>query len=187
MIILTLLYEFFKIGLFAVGGGLATIPFLYDLTAKYSWFTRAQLADMIAIAESTPGPVGINCATYAGYNAAGIFGALTATFALVLPSFIIVVAISGFLTRYGENSLIKRTFSALRPASLGLIAAAGCSVINDAVFKLSNGAHLFEHTDIKALALFALLLLLSNIKKLRELHPLIYIGLSAVVGIIFKF
>ena len=94
MIFLQLFYEFFKIGLFAVGGGMATIPFLMDLTSRYSWFTMADLTNMIAVSESTPGPIGINMATYAGFNAAGIPGALCATLSLVLPAWIIIILIA---------------------------------------------------------------------------------------------
>lgn len=187
MIYLTLFLEFFKIGLFAVGGGLATIPFLYELAEKYTWLTPSQLADMIAVAESTPGPIGINCATYAGYNAADVLGALTATLSLVLPSFIIILLISRVLSKYSENKLVQRTFSALRPAATGLIAASAFTVVNDAVFKFSSGTPLFAATDIKALILFVLLLVLTNIKPLKKLHPLSFIGLAAAVGIIFKF
>ncbi len=187
MIYLTLFLEFFKIGLFAVGGGLATIPFLYELADKYPWLTYTQLADMIAVAESTPGPIGINCATYAGYNAAGILGSLVATLSLVLPSFLIILLISRVLSKYNENRLVQKTFSALRPAATGLIAASAFTVVNDAVFKFSYGAPLFSAVDIKALILFAVLLVLTNIKKLKNLHPLVFIGFSAAVGIIFGF
>ncbi|MBQ9833259.1 MAG: chromate transporter [Clostridia bacterium] len=187
MIFLTLFIEFFKIGLFAIGGGLATIPFLYELAAKYDWLTPSQLADIIAVAESTPGPIGINCATYAGYNAAGVPGAIAATLSLVLPSFIIIVIISKFLSKYNENTLVQRTFSVLRPAATGLIAASGWTVVNDAVFKLSSKTALFASTDIKAVILFAVLLIFTNIKKFKKLHPLVSIGIAAAVGITFKF
>ena len=85
MIYLTLFYEFFKVGLFSVGGGVATIPFYMELADKYDWLTTQMLTDMIAVSESTPGPIGINLATYAGFRAAGIPGALVATFSTVLP------------------------------------------------------------------------------------------------------
>ena len=103
MIFLQLFYEFFKIGLFAVGGGMATIPFLMDLTSRYSWFTMADLTNMIAVSESTPGPIGINMATYAGFNAAGIPGALCATLSLVLPAWIIIILIAKFMSSFSEN------------------------------------------------------------------------------------
>ena len=121
MIYLQLFYEFFKTGLFAVGGGLATIPFLSAMTDKYTWFTKAQLADMIAVAESTPGPIGVNTATFAGYNAAGIPGAIIATLSLVLPSYIIILAISKALQKFRDNKYVNDAFTGLRPAATGLI------------------------------------------------------------------
>ena len=134
MIYLTLFYEFFKIGLFAVGGGLATIPFLMDIADKYPWLTREMLADMIAVSESTPGPIGVNMATYAGFEAAGVAGALTATFSLVLPSFLVILLIARFLQKYNSSPLVQSTFSCIRPAVAGLIGAAGWSVIRVALF-----------------------------------------------------
>ena len=106
MIYLTLFYEFFKIGLFAVGGGIATLPFLMDLTDKYDWYTASELTNMIAISESTPGPVGINMATYAGYQAAGIGGAIVATVSLVLPALIIIVIVARFMKKFYDNSTV---------------------------------------------------------------------------------
>lgn len=134
MIYLTLFYEFFKIGLFAVGGGLATIPFLMDIADKYPWLTREMLADMIAVSESTPGPIGVNMATYAGFEAAGVAGALTATFSLVLPSFLVILLVARFLQKYNSSPLVQSTFSCIRPAVAGLIGAAGWSVIRVALF-----------------------------------------------------
>ncbi len=187
MIYLTLFYEFFKAGLFAVGGGLATIPFLSAMADKYPWLTHAQLADMIAVAESTPGPVGINCATYAGFNAAGVPGALMATFALVLPSFIIISIIARAIAKYKDSALVSDAFGGLRPAASGLIASAAWGVMAGVLFTFTafeqNG--LWGVFNLPELALFAVLMILSNIKKLSDLHPLIYIALAAAVGIIF--
>ena len=104
MIYLLLFYEFFKVGLFAIGGGLVTIPFLFDLAEQYPWFTASELADMIAISESTPGPLGVNMATFAGYKAGGILGAISATFGLVCPSLIIIMLISKLLKKFSDIS-----------------------------------------------------------------------------------
>ena len=90
MIYLRLFYEFFKTGLFAIGGGLATLPFLSDMADRTGWFTQAQLADMLAVSESTPGPVGVNMATYVGFETGGILGAVVATLGLVAPSVIVI-------------------------------------------------------------------------------------------------
>ena len=179
MIYINLFGEFFKTGLFAVGGGLATIPFLSAMTEKYNWFTPQQLADMIAVAESTPGPIGVNTATFAGFRAAGIPGAFVATFGLVLPSFLIILAIAGALHKYKSNPLVQNAFGGLRPASTGLIAAAGWSVLKTALAGPTPAG-----VSLPALLLFAAILLLSNIKKLKSLHPAAFIGLAAVVGIV---
>ena len=186
MIYLTLFYEFFKVGLFSVGGGVATIPFYMELADKYDWLTTQMLTDMIAVSESTPGPIGINLATYAGFRAAGIPGALVATFSEVLPSFIILVLIAKALERYKENALVSSTFSGIRPAVAGLIAAAGWSVMRVALFTAPSGSSLFTtllSCDIKWLVLFCALLALMQIKPLKKLHPIVYIVFSAVVGI----
>ena len=180
MIYINLFREFFKTGLFAVGGGLATIPFLSAMTEKYDWFTPRQLADMIAVAESTPGPIGVNTATFAGFRAAGIPGAFVATFGLVLPSFLIILAIAGALQKYKSNPLVQNAFSGLRPASTGLIAAAGWSVLKTAL----SGTEIIGAVSIPSLLLFAAIMLLSNMKKLKSLHPAAFIGIAAVVGIV---
>lgn len=185
MIYLTLFYEFFKTGLFAVGGGLATLPFLQQMADKYPWLTSQMLADMIAVSESTPGPLGINMATYSGYVAAGIPGALVATLSLVLPSLIIIMVIARMLQRYKENALVQSAFSGLRPAVAGLIAAAGWSVLEATLIKVEGGA--IAPQDYRYYILFVLLLVVSNIKKLKKLHPAVYIAAGAAAGVIFGF
>lgn len=180
MTYITLFLEFFKTGLFAVGGGLATIPFLTAMTEKYPWFTSQQLTDMIAVAESTPGPIGVNTATFAGFRAAGIPGAVIATFGLVLPSYIVILLIARALQKYKSNPLVENAFSGLRPASTGLIAAAGWSVLKVAL----SGTDIMGAVSLPALLLFAAILVLSNMKKLKSLHPAAFIGLAAVVGIV---
>lgn len=178
-----LFYAFFRTGLLAVGGGLATIPFLYDISDKYHWFTELELADMIAVAESTPGAIGVNAATFAGYRAAGIPGALTATLALVLPSYVIVLIIANFLTKFKENKLVATTFSVLRPMTVGLIAAASLNIIGAALvtstsFELTAGY--FQQINPVSAALVAIFTFV--IIKFKK-HPLIYIAAGAVVGI----
>ena len=128
MIYWLLFYEFFKIGLFAIGGGLVTVPFLFDLTARYDWFTTQELADMIAVSESTPGPLGVNMATYVGYSTAGIGGALAATVGLVAPSVIIIVMIAKLLRRFGSSSCLQDLLGGVRPAVLALILFAGIAI-----------------------------------------------------------
>ena len=128
MILLQLFWEFFKTGLFAVGGGMATLPFLYDISSRTGWFTEAKLADMIAVSESTPGPIGVNMATYVGFETAGVPGAVTATLGLICPSVIIILLIARVLRQFRSNKTVDAVFYGLRPCSIALIAAAGLLV-----------------------------------------------------------
>lgn len=183
MIYLLLFWEFFKTGLFAIGGGLATIPFLMDMAENYTWFTKAELSNMIAVSESTPGPIGINMATYVGFATCGPLGALLATTALVLPSLVIIMVIAGFLQKFRENALVKDTFYVLRPAVIGMLFVSLSSMISPLLIDLAGKAFL-EIFNLKAIALFTLLLF--GILKFKK-HPIVYIAIGAVAGIIFKF
>lgn len=186
MIYLRLFYEFFKTGLFAVGGGLATLPFLQAMAESTGWFTTAQLADMIAVSESTPGPIGVNMATYVGYTTAGIPGALCATLGLVTPCIIVILIVASFLQAFRTNKYVERVFYGLRPASTGLIAAAGLSVVMMAFFQSSSSLPFGIH--LPAVALAAVLLYLTRwCKQTKKLHPILFIALSAVIGILLKF
>ena len=191
MILLRLFWEFFKTGLFSVGGGLATLPFIYDISDKTGWFTHGQIADMIAVAESTPGPIGINMATYVGFTTAGIPGALCATLGIITPPITIILIIAKFLQRFRESRLVDQAFYGLRPASAALIAAAGVSVVKIALLDLEAFAASHALSDLfawKAIALAAVIWVLTNlVKQTKKLHPLAFIALSAVVGIVFRF
>lgn len=179
--LLLLCWELFKTGLFAVGGGMATIPFLTRIAQQHpDWFTVADLADMIAIAEATPGPIGVNMATYAGFHVYGALGGVLATLALVLPSFLIILVIAQFLDKFRKNRLVDASFRALRPVVTGLIAAAGYSVLQIAIF---GGGALHIGPGI----LFLVLLCATQVKRLGKIHPIVYIGVAAVVGILFQF
>ena len=190
MTLLLLCWSFFKTGLFAVGGGLATLPFLTEMATNHpEWFTKAQLADMIAVAESTPGPIGVNMATYAGYLTAGVPGAILATCSLVLPSLIVLTIIARVLDRYMNNKYVKWVFGGLRPAVTGLIAAAGWSVF---ILVLTNVQAFRESGELLRLfrwgsvGLFILLWVLTNlVKPLKKLHPVVFLALAAVAGIVF--
>ena len=161
MTCLLLFYEFFKTGLFAVGGGLATLPFLYDMAARHpEWFTVSQLADMLAVSESTPGPLGVNMATYVGYLTAGIPGAVAATMGLVAPSVIVILIVAAFLKRFRESRLVNNVFYGLRPASAAMVAAAGLSVVRLAL--LYGGQAGLAAVNWKAVALAAVLLVLTR-------------------------
>ena len=197
MIYLQLFWEFFKTGLFAVGGGMATIPFLYDLSDKTGWFTHTDLANMIAVGESTPGPIGVNMATYVGFvtgmKDAGIptaiLGAVTATLGLITPCVIIILIVAAILKSFRNNKYVNSAFYGLRPASTGLIAAAGFSVVASTLFfsDVLGMGNFLGAFNWKGIVLAALLWVLTNVvKKTKKWHPIVFIGFSALVGIIFQ-
>ena len=189
LLLLELFWEFLKIGLFAVGGGMATLPFLYDLGDKTGWFTSAQVLDMLAVSESTPGPIGINMATYVGYTVGGIPGAVLATLGSILPGVVLVLILAKFLQKYRDNKYINAAFYGLRPASTALIAAAGVGVLGESLFNFSLYRQTGSFADLfiwGPIILALVLAVLTNIKPTRNIHPVVYIAASAVVGIVFK-
>ena len=171
MIYALLFWEFFKIGLTAIGGGMVTIPFLLDLADKYDWYTKGELMDMIAISESTPGPIGVNMATYAGYNTAGIWGGIVATFGLVLPSLVVIILIAKYLFAKEEGGFLRQALFGIRPAVLALILFAGWEL---ACLSLSNW-----QSVLIAIVSFGLI-------RWLKWHPIVYICLAAVIGIVFE-
>lgn len=197
MILCKLFWEFCKTGLFAIGGGMATVPFLREIADKTGWFTAGQLADMIAVSESTPGPLGVNMATYVGYTVGstqlgspwmGIVGAVTATLGLIFPSIVIVLCISFFLKRFRTSTLVDAALYGLRPASVALISAAGVEIVLFAILRVDSiyqiGA---AQLSWKSVALAAGVYAGTNlIPKLKKLHPIWFILLSAVVGVLLK-
>lgn len=184
MILLKLWWEFFKIGLFSVGGGMATLPFLYDMADRTGWFTYDQIADMLAVSESTPGPIGINMATYTGFTTAGIPGSIVATLGIITPGIIIVLLIIAVLERFRKNKYVEAAFYGIRPASAGLIAAAGVLVAEIALFNVDTDS-IAGFFDVKALILAAVLVVLTRwVKPTKKLHPVVFIAASAVVGIL---
>lgn len=186
MIFLQLFYEFFKTGLFAVGGGLATLPFLEDISQRTGWFTSAQLADMLAISESTPGPIGVNMATYVGFETAGILGALCATVGLVMPSVILIILVSKVLEKFRTNTYVEAAFYGLRPASVAMVASAGIGVAMTTLLNLTASG--FAVLRWRELVLATVILVLTNfVPKVKKFHPIVFIALAAAVGIIFKF
>lgn len=197
MILCKLFWEFCKTGLFAIGGGMATVPFLREIADKTGWFTAGQLADMIAVSESTPGPLGVNMATYVGYTVGlsqlgspwmGIVGAVAATLGLIFPSIVIVLCISFFLKRFRTSTLVDAALYGLRPASVALISAAGVEIVLFAMLRVDSiyqiGA---AQLSWKSVALAAGVYAGTNlIPKLKKLHPIWFILLSAIVGIVLK-
>ena len=187
MILLRLFWEFFKTGLFAVGGGMATLPFLRDIGLRTGWFTQQQLADMIAVSESTPGPIGVNMATYVGFETAGVLGGVVATLGLICPSIIIILLIARVLKQFRSNQTVDAVFYGLRPCSIALIAAAGLMVAR-LTFLNSGAAGISDLLNWKAVLLGVVLLVLTRrVKPLKKLHPVVFIAASAVVGILFAF
>ena len=186
MIYLTLFWEFLKIGLFTIGGGLAALPYLFELAERYTWFTSEQVVDMIAIAESTPGPIGVNAATFAGYQAAGMLGGIIATLGFAVPGLIVSIIVAKFLATFHENRFVKASFLGLRPAVTGLILAVGIKLIIEVLLKEWSGelSTLISSVDIKAAILF--IVSFFAILKFKK-HPIVYIGAAAAIGIIFKF
>ena len=191
MIYLSLFWEFFKTGLFSVGGGMATLPFLYKMAETRGWFTAEQLADMVAVSESTPGPIGVNMATYVGFLTAGIPGSLIATVGLVTPSVIVILLIARVLEKFRANKTVDAAFYGLRPCSIGLIAAAGLLVVKIALFHFdvySQTGNVTDLFNIKALILAAVLLAFTHaVKPVKKLHPVFFIAASAAAGILFRF
>lgn len=184
MIIFRLFFEFFRTGLFALGGGLATLPFLYEMSEKLGWFSRGDIVNMLAISESTPGAIGVNMSTYAGYHVGGIQGAVFATFGLVLPSIIIVVCVAKVLEKFKENPYIKNGFYGIRPVVAGLILAAMMQVFRIAFFQEGNGFKI----DFHSVVFFAILYIGNKVFELRRgksIHPIILIIFSGCVGILW--
>ena len=193
MVLLRLFFEFAKTGLFAVGGGLATIPFLQDLGARTGWFTNSELTTMIAVSESTPGPMGVNMATYVGFKIAGVhhipgvIGAAVATLGLIFPSIVIILIIAGFLQRFRQSKTVDAVFYGLRPASTALIASAGLTVA--AAVLVTVGGETVHTLAIHwpALILAAAVFIAMRYTPLKKLHPIVFIGVSALLGAVLQF
>lgn len=184
MVYFYLFYEFFKIGLFAVGGGMATVPFLLDLATKYDWYTASEFANMVAISQSTPGPVGINMATYAGYEAGGVLGAFVATLGLVTPAFFIIMLIAKFMQNFSDNHIVKAVFTGIRPVVAALILCAVWELCALSLFTTSSTGTLVPIyiNIVIAIALFACM----QVKQWKKIHPLWWILIGAILGVILN-
>lgn len=197
MILWKLFWEFFKTGLFAIGGGMATVPFLQDISAKTGWFTSADLANMIAVSESTPGPMGVNMATYVGYTVGsqqlggtgmGVVGAVVATLGLISPSIVVILIVAYFLKRFRDSKLVDSVLYGLRPASVALISAAGVEIVLFAVLRVESiwriaDASLSWKAVVLALAVFAGT---NPIPGLKKIHPIWFVVASAVAGVLLR-
>ena len=168
MIYLLLCSEFFKIGLFSFGGGYATIPFLYHISEVYGWYSIDELSQMVAVASITPGPVGINVATYAGLRTLGILGSMLATVSEMLPSFVLVILVSKILKKFHENFYVKTILKTLKPIGCALLIFVAIGLLKPHIFELKG-----------LILLFVLLLLSWKTKK----DPLFYITISGIAGV----
>lgn len=170
-----------------MGGGLASLPFLYDISDNTGWFTYAQLADMVAISESTPGPIGINMATYVGFTTAGVLGSVVATIGFIVPPLIIVSIVFGFLKKFSENRIVKGAFYGLRAVSVALVCNALVSIIKISLINIP----LFEETgaisDLISIPGIILACVCFAVLKKWQPHPIVILGISAVVGILFGY
>ena len=193
MILLRLFFEFAKTGLFAVGGGLATIPFLQDLGARTGWFSAADLSTMIAVSESTPGAMGVNMATYVGFTIArvhgipGIIGAIVATLGLTFPSIVVIIIIAGFLEKFRQSKTVDAVFYGLRPASTALIASAGLTVAMTVLVTVGGAAEHAISVHWPAAILAVAVFVAMRYTPLKKLHPILFIAFSAVVGVVLQF
>ena len=190
--LLLLFYEFFFTGLFAVGGGLATIPFLQQIGHRRGWYSPAQLANMIAVAESVPGPLGTNMAAYVGHKVAGLPGAALAAFALILPTIGIDLVIAPLMNRFKRSTVMEQVMRVLRPVSAGLICAAGVALLQislasaEAAWDISAVADWPGYFDWRAVVLYVVLLPLLFWKKLRQkVHVVAFVALGAAVGVVW--
>ena len=183
---LRLIWEFFKTGLFAVGGGMATIPFLQDMAKNYGWFSEADLLDMIAVSESTPGAIGINIATFAGFKSYGFPGAILATISLITGPIIIVLIISRMMAKFKNSQTIENMFTTIRPATAGLILGAMSSVMVITLFDVNlfrASGNIIDLLRPIPIALFAVFLF--ALIKFKKIHPLAIIAISAILGVVF--
>ncbi len=191
MTLVRLFFEFCRVGLFSVGGGLATIPFLTDLGERTGWFGASDLANMIAISESTPGPMGVNMATYVGFHTAGVAGGVIATLGLIFPSVVIILVIAGFLQKFRQSKAVDAVFYGLRAASVALITAALLQVAKIAlmfheVLVPEYGVKTYELFYWPAIILAAVIFVLVKFTPLKKLHPICFIALAAVAGVVFQ-
>jgi len=185
MTYLTLFWEYLKTGLFAIGGGLATLPFLSSMADRYGWFTPEQLTNMLAVSESTPGPIGVNMATYVGNTVAGPLAGVVTTCGLVLPSYLVILVVAKMMRKFSDNRFVVSSLEMLRPVSVGMITAAVISVLLAVIFPgHTTFASLASCFSLASLILFAALLALYI--KFPKLHPVVILAIGAVVGIVLK-
>lgn len=186
MIYIGLFLSFFQIGLFSFGGGLATIPFIQALAETTGWFSIEDVMNMIAISEATPGPLGINMATYVGYLTSSYLGAIVSVLGLVIPSIIVIICIGKLLEQVRENKIVERIFYGLRASSVGLIFLAFFETFKITSLNLENYNGIFSIFNVIQLFPLLLSILIFYLIRKFHLHPICYILFAAIVGILFK-
>ena len=183
MILLDLFLGFLKVGCFAFGGAYGAIPLIRDVVLSYGWLTDEALTYMIAVSESTPGPIMVNMATYVGSSQAGFLGALVATAAVVLPSFCIILLVTILLSAVIRSPWVQAVLRGLKPCVIGIVLATGLTMILKNVFGSVDALRF----DLRALILTAILAALpivwKRLKK-KKLSPIVLIAVSAVAGIV---
>ena len=175
--------EFFKIGCVAVGGGYTVIPFLYYLIPVYHWYDADTITEMIAVSNVTPGPIGINMATYAGFQANGFLGAVLATVAVVLPSVIIVPILSKILKKYKNNCFTEYVMYGLRPAAVALISVAAIQIFTSTILTPDKFANTYRITDIISLKSLMMLCFFSVFGFFLRKRSMLLILLGAIAGV----
>lgn len=181
MIYLELFWTFFKIGLFTFGGGYAMLPLIQEQVLHKGWIEETALIDFIAVSESTPGPFAINISTYVGMEMGGIFGAVSSTLGVVLPSFIIILIVAGCFEKFKTNMIVAGCMTGLKPAVIGMIGAAVISIGKTVFFPAGFNLDVFSSVSFYiSLSIFLVMLLLA----LKKVHPIIIICLSAVIGVL---
>ncbi|MGI6002854.1 MAG: chromate transporter [Lachnospiraceae bacterium] len=186
MIYLQLFWEFFKTGLFAIGGGLATLPFIYEMQAKTGWFTLDDISNMIAISESTPGPMGINMATFTGFTVAGIPGGIIAVLGLICPALVIIIIISNMLEKFKDSKYVAYAMYGLRAASAALITVAVLQVARVAFLHYDVFQETGKLADLFNPIAIVYGIILYFVYKKTDKHPILYICISAAVGILLQ-
>ncbi|MDR1972763.1 MAG: chromate transporter [Treponema sp.] len=180
MNLLLLFGQFFRIGLFSIGGGYATLPFLYELADTYQLFSREDVGNMMAVAQSLPGAIGVNLSTYAGFRIAGIPGALTASLGLISPSIIIIVIIARVLAAFKESKVVAALFAGFRPAGAGLLSAAAVAAITVSLY---NPAWRLWYEVLRPRELILFCILFFLVARF-ERHPVFYIAGAGLVGLL---
>ncbi len=183
MILLELFIGFLKVGCFAFGGAYGAIPLIRDVVMSYGWLSDEMLTYMIAVSESTPGPIMVNLATYVGSNQAGLSGAVIATTAVVLPSFIIILMVTAFLKTALKNKYVQAVLRGLKPCVIGIVLATGSYMILKNCFGTIKALSFNVNSVIISLILCGAMYVYKKVSK-KKLSPIALIIISALCGVI---